>query len=152
MCPYTQASPILRCPRSGVAVLPTNRPSFEPTLQYTSFAFFYATLPKRLAHFSTFRGSSKSAYIPAQHARLKGLPSRSVAYESFFPFRRSSSSDGFHNFMVSGWNSDFLLCNRHPHIQPTVSSSSMVGSHILYHSHRLMGCPRARHLRRKIRR
>jgi hypothetical protein len=51
---------------------------------------------------------------------------------------------------ILDWDSNFLFCNRRPHLQPTLPSSSMVGSHMLHRPYFLMGPPPAPGVHRKF--
>lgn len=45
----------------------------------------------------------------------------------------------FITLIFSVWNRDFLYCSRRPYLQPTLSSSPVVGPHKLHNPHRIMG-------------
>ena len=52
--------------------------------------------------------------------------------------------------MVPDWSSDFHFCNRRPNLLLTLFFLEVVGSHLPYHPHRLMGFPLIRLVHRKF--
>ena len=110
---YPSANSGFRYQWQGAAVLPTKHYSFALKWRDISFPFSYATSFRALALSSTFHGSSKRVSKPAHHALLMRLSHSSVTYAILSLYEGNSVLTPL---VIAGWDSDFFICNRRPHL------------------------------------
>lgn len=85
--------------------------------------------------------------MSVQRAQLRRLSSKSVTYEWLLSFTCKVST---HLLVISVWRRAFLFRNRHPHLQPALSPSPVVGPCILHRLHYIMGSPLSANVHRKL--
>jgi len=92
-------------------------------------------------------GLPKTVYMKVQRAQLNRLSSKSVTYEGVYLLRAKLVLTPL---VISVWSRVFLFRNRHPHLQPTLSPSPVVGPCISHRLHYIMGSPPPANVHRKL--